>query len=200
VIGLHTHHVTEEIYVVLSGRAEVFSGDARVEIGPGDVAMIGRGGSHGVVNHTDEAMEFLVVEASPPSTVRALYAGDATTPDPDRSALVVEHVEDGARSELGPLLNAPWDAVEFVALAEGQNWTATSEVLEYAVYLIDGTGRLALGADLRDLVAGTALVFTSGTSGQLTAGPSGLRLVSISAAADPVRSAALAAEAVGGVA
>jgi mannose-6-phosphate isomerase-like protein (cupin superfamily) len=194
-IGLHTHHVTEEIYVVLSGRAEVYSGPTRIPVGPGDVAMIGRGGSHGVVNDSEQTLEFLVVEASPPSTLRALYARDAATPDPDRSSLVVRHVNDGGRLDLSALLNAAWGAVEMSVLAAGQAWTADAAEVERAAYVVAGSGRLTAEGSARDLSAGTALLFTRDSAGSVVAGPQGLRMVSIETGFDSVRTRALAADA-----
>jgi mannose-6-phosphate isomerase-like protein (cupin superfamily) len=193
-IGLHTHHVTEEIYVVLSGRSEVYSGSTRIPVGPGDVAVIGRGGAHGVVNDSADELEFLVVEASPPATLRALYAGDATTPDPDRSALVVRHVGPGEPLDLAPLLNAPWGSVALDVHQPGETWAVDTAAFERTAYVVAGSGLLRTEGVERELAAGTALLFTHGSTGSVLAGPDGLRVVSVETGFDAVRTAALSAE------
>ncbi|MBD3241112.1 MAG: cupin domain-containing protein [Chitinivibrionales bacterium] len=49
-IGVHSHTHDEEYYLVLAGRGTIILDGARHEIGPGDIAAVYPGGSHGLEN------------------------------------------------------------------------------------------------------------------------------------------------------
>jgi quercetin dioxygenase-like cupin family protein len=61
-IGYHRHDDSEEVYVILRGRALMTVDGETAEVGPGDVVLNVRGGSHGLVNHSDEDVAILVFE------------------------------------------------------------------------------------------------------------------------------------------
>ncbi len=71
-VGEHVHSRTEEIYFIVAGKGMMkYNGD-EFEVVPGDLIMTPLNGRHGIVNHGDEPLEFVVVEALPPSIVSAL--------------------------------------------------------------------------------------------------------------------------------
>ena len=59
-IGVHRHE-HEEHYYVLSGRGTMTLDGERVEVGPGDVASVWAGGSHGLENIGPGDMRIIVV-------------------------------------------------------------------------------------------------------------------------------------------
>jgi mannose-6-phosphate isomerase-like protein (cupin superfamily) len=62
-IGVHTHGpADEEIYVVVSGRGRMRLEAEELAVGPGDVVVNGRRGTHGLVNDGDEDLRLVVVE------------------------------------------------------------------------------------------------------------------------------------------
>ena len=80
--GVHVHSRTEELFLVLSGRARIQLGDEHVEVGPGDAVLTGFGGTQGVEAIGDEPYRMLVVEALPPRIAEALPT-HAPTADAD---------------------------------------------------------------------------------------------------------------------
>jgi mannose-6-phosphate isomerase-like protein (cupin superfamily) len=61
-IGVHQHR-DEEHYYILSGRGTMALDGQRYEVGPGDIASVYAGGSHGLENTGHEDMRILVVAA-----------------------------------------------------------------------------------------------------------------------------------------
>ncbi|MGV1048135.1 MAG: cupin domain-containing protein [Solirubrobacterales bacterium] len=70
--GRHVHSRTEELFFVLSGRAEIGLGDEVVEVGPGDAILTGLHGVQSVDAIGEEPYRMLVLEALPPEIVVAL--------------------------------------------------------------------------------------------------------------------------------
>ncbi|MBV9004399.1 MAG: cupin domain-containing protein [Solirubrobacterales bacterium] len=77
----HTHTRTEELFLLLSGRAVVGLGADQREVGPGDAILTGRGGEHWITAIGDEPLSLLIFEAMPPEIADRLPAhspvGDA---------------------------------------------------------------------------------------------------------------------------
>lgn len=71
-IGEHIHTRTEEIYFVVSGKGRMRLDDEEREVGPGDLIMTPLNGRHSIENIGDIDLEFIVVEALPPSIVERL--------------------------------------------------------------------------------------------------------------------------------
>lgn len=62
-IGVHTHGPTdEEIYIVISGRGRMSLEDEEFDVGPGDVIVNNRCGTHGLENSGSEEIRLVVVE------------------------------------------------------------------------------------------------------------------------------------------
>ena len=72
-IGMHTHGPgDEEVYVVVSGSGRMRLEGEEFAVGPGDVVVNGRRGTHGLVNTSAEDLRLVVVEipAGPPGEGR----------------------------------------------------------------------------------------------------------------------------------
>ena len=62
-IGIHTHHTdNEEIYVVVSGRAEMHVDGATFEVGAGHVVVNRPGGTHALRNPGPDEVRLVVIE------------------------------------------------------------------------------------------------------------------------------------------
>jgi mannose-6-phosphate isomerase-like protein (cupin superfamily) len=70
--GEHLHSRTEEVYFILSGRAEILLDGIATEVGPGDVILTGLGTTHGLRAIGEESVSWLVVEVSSPATAAVL--------------------------------------------------------------------------------------------------------------------------------
>lgn len=65
-VGAPAHvHVVEEVLRVISGEAEVFVGDERESLGPGDAVTIPAGAVHGFTNTGPGLLRVLAILASP---------------------------------------------------------------------------------------------------------------------------------------
>jgi mannose-6-phosphate isomerase-like protein (cupin superfamily) len=60
-IGTHPHDKEEEIYVILSGEAEVEDNGVKSILKPGDSILTGNGATHSIKCHGDKKLEFLAV-------------------------------------------------------------------------------------------------------------------------------------------
>jgi uncharacterized cupin superfamily protein len=68
---LHAHYGMEELFVVLSGRPSLRTGDGEEQLEPGDVVscLPGMGGLHTFANRTEEPARVLAVSTSPAAGV-----------------------------------------------------------------------------------------------------------------------------------
>lgn len=71
-VGEHVHSRTEEIYYIVAGKGMMSYNGEEFEVVAGDLIMTPLHGRHGITNHGDEVLEFVVVEALPPEIVDAL--------------------------------------------------------------------------------------------------------------------------------
>ena len=71
-IGIHTHERdNQELYVIVAGRGLMHVDGKDLEVGPGDVVMNRRGGTHGLKNVSETELRLVVIEvgtkvAAPP--------------------------------------------------------------------------------------------------------------------------------------
>lgn len=66
-IGRHQHIHNEEVYYLLEGEALMYLDDQRYPMYPGDVAMVGDGHTHEIINAGDVPLRIIVVEAGEPT-------------------------------------------------------------------------------------------------------------------------------------
>ncbi len=58
-IGEHAHPNTEDLYLILEGHGLGVLDGVRFPVAPGDLFLVKAGGSHGLINDSDEALTFL---------------------------------------------------------------------------------------------------------------------------------------------
>jgi len=63
-VGIHHHENDEEYYYIISGKGIMTLYGEEFEVGPGDIAAVYPGGSHGLRNHMDRDLRILVVSVS----------------------------------------------------------------------------------------------------------------------------------------
>lgn len=93
-IGVHTHGpADEEIYVVVSGSGRMRLEGEEFAVGPGDVVVNGRRGTHGLVNTGAEDLRLVVVEvpAGPPDGERGRSPGEGSRRTPTLETGPGEH-------------------------------------------------------------------------------------------------------------
>jgi mannose-6-phosphate isomerase-like protein (cupin superfamily) len=74
-VGYHQNHNSEEVFVILAGKGRMKTEDAVIDVEAGDCILNPLGGRHGIVNHTNRALEFLnfsVLSGEPPVDVTDL--------------------------------------------------------------------------------------------------------------------------------
>jgi len=60
IIGEHLHDITEELYFVVEGTGTMILDGKKIPTGTGDVCLVKRGHSHGIINSPDKPMRLLV--------------------------------------------------------------------------------------------------------------------------------------------
>jgi len=60
-IGEHSHPNTEDLYLILEGRGIGVLNGERFPVVPGDLFLVKAGGSHGLINDSEEPLTFLGV-------------------------------------------------------------------------------------------------------------------------------------------
>jgi mannose-6-phosphate isomerase-like protein (cupin superfamily) len=83
-IGRHTHGADEELYLILEGQGRMTLGEREVDVRAGHVIINPRGGTHGLVNRSNQVVRLFVVEiacvgkpaASSSSTDQSQHRGD----------------------------------------------------------------------------------------------------------------------------
>lgn len=83
-IGRHTHGSDEELYLILEGQGRMTLGERELDVRAGHVIINPRGGTHGLVNRSNQAVRLFVVEiacvgkpaASSNSMDQGQYQGD----------------------------------------------------------------------------------------------------------------------------
>ena len=63
-IGVHRHSNDEEYYYIVSGHGVITLDGEEHEVGPGDIAAVFPGGTHGLINNTGEDMRIIVFSVS----------------------------------------------------------------------------------------------------------------------------------------
>ena len=58
-IGEHAHPDTEDLYLILEGHGTGVLDGTRFPVGPGDLFLVKAGGTHGLINDSEEPLTFL---------------------------------------------------------------------------------------------------------------------------------------------
>ena len=64
-IGEHPHDENEEVYYVIEGEGTLIYDGKEYPVGAGDVSVVKRGHTHGIVNSSPEPMRLLVICIGP---------------------------------------------------------------------------------------------------------------------------------------
>ena len=63
-IGVHRHDNDEEYYYIISGHGVMTLDGEEHEVGPGDIAAVFPGGTHGLMNNSKDDMRIIVFSVS----------------------------------------------------------------------------------------------------------------------------------------
>lgn len=164
-IGVHAHHVDDEVYAIVEGHATMIVNGHESSVGQGDVILLRCGGSHGLRNESQEEVHVLVIDilAPPEADQRPLLR------NVDEVALVSKHSTGGAGEILvGDIfaadeLGEAWDFVRCVKLPPGSaiglhtHWND-----EEIYYIISGWGTMTTDDREYEVGPGVASLCKSG--------------------------------------
>jgi len=166
-IGIHSHHVDDELYLILKGNAVKIVNDQQANVRAGDAILLRCGGSHGLRNESDKEVHVLVIDLlAPPEPCQRLLVGNLEEAPlaPKRSRRGAGEILVGdlfRPDELGPA----WDFVQCVKLpptsAIGLHEHHGDEEL---YYVVDGRGIMTTDAGEYAVGPGTASLCKSGSS------------------------------------
>ncbi|GAA1980796.1 hypothetical protein GCM10009799_02350 [Nocardiopsis rhodophaea] len=173
VSGEHRHTRTEEIYYILTGRAEIGLNGRRTPVGPGDMALTAAGTSHSLHNTGGTPVNWLVIEMLTPATAAAVRWGEPARKGADMESTIVNLRE---QREIDPrsVFDGPLELIRIRRLAPGQSEGFDATAHEHTLFVLDGSGLGASGQVEVDLAAGTSVTLPLGGRITVTAGPGGL--------------------------
>lgn len=183
VSGEHLHTRTEEIYLVLSGTAEVLLDGRPHRLGKGGMALTRIGSSHALRNVGDVPVEWLVIELLAPAAMRTVTGSDPRRwrgPwTPARGGNVASTVVDlGAVGEFDPrwVFDGPLASVRIERMGPGDVTELVAAGREHVLFVISGHGT-AVSGDLRfPLSAGTSVTLPLGGRVRIEPGADGIEL------------------------
>ncbi len=164
-IGVHAHHVDDELYAIVKGRGIKIVNGQEKSVGPGDTILLKCGGSHGLRNESDEEVHVLVIDllAPPEPDQRFLLRNIADVPlASKRSKGGVGEIMVGdlfTAEELG----AAWDFVQCVKLPTGSAIGMHAHSGDEEIYyIVDGWGTMVTDDGEYKVGPGTASLCKSG--------------------------------------
>jgi mannose-6-phosphate isomerase-like protein (cupin superfamily) len=177
-VGEHVHMRTEEIYYIISGRAEVTMDGSRIDARPGDLITTPIGSSHAIANHGDEDMEFFVTEVFP-------NEGSAAAP---ATIHVLDLVADrlvgrGAEIDLTPHFTGNWTRFQLIELPPGGRIEdlGIAERGSAVLHVLDGTAMITVDGEEFAGGAGLSVAVPPGHPVAVVAGstPYPVRLIEV---------------------
>jgi quercetin dioxygenase-like cupin family protein len=91
----------------------------------------------------------------------------------------IENLYSAGRVDPSNALKGPWKAIEVRSLKAGETLDLTTSNAEYAVYILEGTGRLQHDDDPVELQSGVAVTLTKGSHARVQAEGGALRFFMI---------------------
>jgi mannose-6-phosphate isomerase-like protein (cupin superfamily) len=166
-IGVHSHLVDDEIYVILKGNATKIVNGEEARVGPGDAILLRCGGSHGLRNESDEEVHVLVIDLLAPLETDQRFLL--------RSMNALPLVSKRSRGEAGEILvgdlfspeelGSAWDFVQCVKLPPGSAvGEHTHRGDEELYYIFEGRGTMTEDGEEFAVGPGTASLCGSGDS------------------------------------
>ena len=203
-IGEHFHNRCEEMFVILSGKAE-FTINGRTSLLKAPIGAPDRMGSaHAIYNPTDEPVEWMNINVGTSKVYDTSDLGDArvgVAKDPipqfitmklDRAGLKpVSNMNGGAgivlrRRVLGPaVFYTPWAYVDHLIVQPGAGIGKSKMAdMSEAYYVISGDGSVTVDDETAAIKTGDAIPVDLGQSKSFTAGTAPLELMVVGIARD----------------
>jgi uncharacterized cupin superfamily protein len=166
-IGGHSHFIDDELYYIVQGNATKIVNDEEARVGPGDAILLRSGGSHALLNGSEDEVHVLVIDllAPPADGQRLLVRNIHTVP------FVAKRSKGGAREILvGDIFSAEemgpaWDFVQSVKLPTGSAIGVHAHLGdEELYYIVDGEGVMTSDGKEYAVGPGTASLCKSGSS------------------------------------
>jgi mannose-6-phosphate isomerase-like protein (cupin superfamily) len=164
-IGVHAHHVDDEVYAIVQGNATMVVNDQESSVRPGDVILLRCGGTHGLRNDSQDEVHVLVIDllAPPKSNQSTLLRNMNDVP------LVSKHSKGGTGEILvGDMFTAAelgeaWDFVQCVKLPPGSAIGLHAHGRDEEIYYImGGRGTMTTDEGVHQIGPGTATLCKSG--------------------------------------
>jgi mannose-6-phosphate isomerase-like protein (cupin superfamily) len=164
-IGVHAHHVDDEVYTIVKGRATMDVNGQEASVGPGDTILLRSGGSHGLRNESSDEVHVLVIDLlAPPVPNQRLLLRNM-----DEVPLVSKRSAGGAGEIfVGDIftsdeLGEAWDFVQCVKLPPGSAIGLHEHSGDEELYYIfSGCGTMVEDEQEYDVGPGTASLCKSG--------------------------------------
>jgi len=203
-IGEHFHNRCEEMFVILSGKAE-FTINGRTSLLKAPIGAPDRMGSaHAIYNPTDQPVEWMNINVGTSKVYDTYDLGDAlvgVAKDPipqfitmklDRAGLKpVSNMDGGAgivlrRRVLGPaVFYTPWAYVDHLIVQPGAGIGKSKMAdMSEAYYVISGDGSVTLDGETAAIKTGDAIPVDLSQSKSFTAGTAPLELMVVGIARD----------------
>jgi mannose-6-phosphate isomerase-like protein (cupin superfamily) len=203
-IGEHFHNRCEEMFVILSGKAE-FTINGRTSLLKAPIGAPDRMGSaHAIYNPTDQPVEWMNINVGTSKVYDTYDLGDAlvgVAKDPipqfitmklDRAGLKpVSNMDGGAgivlrRRVLGPaVFYTPWAYVDHLIVQPGAGIGKSKMAdMSEVYYVISGNGSVTVDGETAAIKIGDAIPVDLGQSKSFTAGTAPLELMVVGIARD----------------
>lgn len=163
VSGAHRHSRTNEIYLVLSGEAELELNGRRMAMAPGWLSVVTAGQTHGLRNAGEKDLYWLVIEA-PAFGRRSGVRGGAMPPEFPAVDLFAAKRVDLAALGAGPLAEAVVEDLE-----PGRSVALRARDGEIFGYLLEGSGVVVGKGAEHPVGPRTGIVLTMGEEAEFRA-------------------------------
>jgi mannose-6-phosphate isomerase-like protein (cupin superfamily) len=165
VSGEHRHTRTEEIYLILEGVGEYFLNGKSCPAGPGFLALMTPGNTHGLRNVGDGVLNWWVIETITPQT-QAVLAGLDDIPRSDSEMPTIADLNTTSRVDTSPTFNGPLKCVERHTPSQGDELTFSTSKEEIACFLNKGAGQLSFGETAIEVTAPCSFLIPMGAKAQ----------------------------------
>ena len=172
-VGEHVHVRTEEIYYIISGRADVTMNGREMSCVAGDLVTTPIGASHAIANSSAEDMCFFVVEVFPGE-------GPAAAPAHIHVPALRTAGRNGASIDvdLTPHFTGGWRRFRLFDLAARECDDSVSPSVTEVLHVIAGSAAITVGGEQYAGAAGLSVAVPPGTARKVeNAGPDRLQLI-----------------------
>ncbi|MFI9389015.1 cupin domain-containing protein [Kutzneria sp. NPDC052558] len=175
VSGEHRHTRTEEIYFILSGRAEVrLDGEPHV-LGPGGMVLTCVGSTHALHNVGDSRVDWLVIEMLSPDTATSVRGRAVTEKRTSMGSTVVDLAQLG-QFDPRQVFAGPLENIALRSLSDGETLELSAHGVEHTLFVTEGSGLGKAQSTEISLSAGTSVTLPLGSELTVIAGQPGLKV------------------------